>query len=122
MIVLGSGVINWGHKEHLGRGGRKSASAKIFVTNEHKCLLLLLPTCLDISYPTAYHFTFKPRAPPQKKNSRGCTSLFLPRVPRTIDTPHVLGEGQVSEGGKCPESRINLLPLEDEQGHRRQRY
>jgi len=71
MIVLGSGVINWGHKEHLGRGGRKSASAKIFVTNEHKCLLLLLPTCLDISYPTAYHFTFKPRAPPQKKKFEG---------------------------------------------------
>jgi len=121
MIVLGSGVINWGQREHLGRGGRKSASAKIFVTNEHKCLLLLLPTCLDISYPIAYHFTFKP-LPPKKKFDGMHFTVSAPGAENHRYPHKFSGEGQVSEGGKCPESRINLLPLEDDQGHRRQRY
>ena len=45
------------------------------VVYRNKLLLFWLPTCLRVSYSTARHFTFKPCAPPPKKNWGGVATV-----------------------------------------------
>ena len=79
----------WPHQKYLRIANTKvsiikfDALAKVAYRNKH--LLFWLPTCLGISS-TAWHLTFKTRAPlpPRKKNRGGG---FCPRAPTTLVTP-----------------------------------